>query len=317
MNNENPRYSFVIPVYNEEESLNELNIRLKDLMDNLDGDSEVILIDDGSTDESYSLMDKINQNDNRFKIIQFSRNFGHQFAITAGIDFSRGDAVIIMDADLQDDPDVCKSLIQEWKNGYEVVYAVRKKRVDEGIFKRVTAFLFYRFLRKLSRVDIPIDTGDFRLVDRKVIEIFKTLREHGRYVRGIFSWIGFKQKGIYYVRKSRYSGKTKFSFSKMFNFGISGIFSFSHAPLRIFLKFGIIISAMSFLCGISAIVLKILGLNLIPGWASIIVSIFFMGGVQLIIFGVIGEYIGYVYDEVKNRPLYIIRNTSGISQDKK
>ncbi len=313
----NPKYSFVIPVYNEEENLQELFVRMNSLMKNLDGDSEILFIDDGSSDASPSLMCEMNKMDKRFKVIQFSRNFGHQFAITAGLDLAQGEAVIVMDADLQDDPQVCHELINEWKNGYEIVYAVRKSRLKEGLFKRVTAYIFYRLLLKLSDTQIPVDTGDFRCIDRKALEAFKRMREHGRYVRGMFSWLGFKQKGVYYTRKERFSGVTKFSFSKMINFAIDGILAFSKVPLRVVLKFGIAVSLLSFMCGIGIIVLKITGFGLIPGWASIVVSIFFIAGIQFVILGIMSEYIGHIYDEVKNRPLYIIKNIHGFKNDSK
>ncbi|MEW5705270.1 MAG: glycosyltransferase family 2 protein [Actinomycetota bacterium] len=308
------KYSLVIPIYNEEETLAELHKQISELINQLDGNTEVILVDDGSRDHSYPMMLDIHQQDPRFKIVHFARNFGHQIAISAGMDLASGQAVIIMDADLQDPPGVVLDLIAKWKEGYEIVYGVRESRQGETYFKKATASLFYRLLRRLTDVDIPVDVGDFRLVDRKALDAFKALREHNRYVRGMFSWIGFKQTGVRYVRSERFAGQTKYPLRKMLKFAIDGIVSFSNAPLRLALNLGFLFSGLSILVGIVSVFLKIFGVNLIPGWTSLIVGISFLGGIQLIVMGMLGEYIGRIYEEVKDRPLYVIRNVHGFAE---
>ena len=306
-----PTYSIVVPVFNELETLPELFRRLGQLLERLDGSAEVILVDDGSEDGSVEAMVELSGRDGRFKVLQLSRNFGHQAAITAGLDFAAGDAVIVMDADLQDPPEVALDLVEQWREGYEVVYAVRRSRRGENRFKRVTAAAFYRLLGKLAAVEIPADTGDFRLVDRKALEAYKTMREKDRYVRGMFSWIGFRQIGVPYDRDERFAGKTKYPLRKMTNFAIDGILSFSNAPLRLALGIGFAVSALSFVCGFLAVALKLAGAFTVPGWASIVVVTSFIGGIQLIVLGVVGEYVGRIYDETKKRPLYIVDRSAG------
>lgn len=306
-----PTFSFIIPVFNEEETLIALYKRMIAILSDLGGDAEVIFVDDGSRDRSYALILDIHQMDPRFKAIHFSRNFGHQIAISAGMDFASGDAVIIMDADLQDPPEVVHSMIAKWREGYEIVYAIREERKGETFFKRITAALFYRLLGKLTEIDMPADVGDFRLVDRKALDAFKALREHNRYVRGMFSWVGFNQTGVRYVRDERFAGVTKYPLKKMLRFAADGVTSFSNVPLRLALNIGFLFSALSFITGLGAIILKILGIYMVPGWASVIVVVLFLGGVQLIVMGMLGAYIGRVYEEVKDRPLYIVKNLHG------
>lgn len=306
-----PTYSIVIPVYNEEDTLLELHKRISCIMETLDGVTEVILVDDGSNDGSYSIMLEINQQDPRFKLVHLSRNFGHQNAITAGMDFSSGQAIIIMDADLQDPPEVILKMVEQWHNGYEVIYAIREERDGESSFKKVTATLFYRFLKKMTDLDIPVDAGDFRLVDRKAMEAFKTLRENNRYVRGLFSWVGFKQTGVLYKRSKRFAGATKYPFRNMLKLATNAVIGFSDVPLRISLNLGFIVSFFSFTAGLLAVVLKISGLYMVSGWTSLIVAISFLGGVQMMLIGMIGQYIGRIYEEVKQRPLYIVRKEHG------
>jgi len=311
---DNLTYSFVIPIYNEEKTIPELFRRTSEISLKLDGAMEVILIDDGSRDKSYGLMLELSNQDPRFKVIHFARNFGHQIAITAGMDFARGDAIIIMDADLQDPPEVVLQMIDQWKEGYEVVYAIRKAREGESWFKKITASLFYRILKSLTEVDIPVDVGDFRLVDRKALEAFKALRENNRFVRGMFGWIGFRQTGIYYTRAERFAGETKYTLKKMLLLAKNGVISFSNAPLKLVLNFGFLISGLSFLMGIIAVITKLSGQYTVSGWTSMTVLITFTGGVQLIVLGILGEYIGRIHDEVKNRPLYIVKAIKGFDK---
>ncbi len=311
MSSPSPLYSFVIPVYNEQETLPELQRRMVELMNALDAPAEAILINDGSSDQSQQLMQSIADADRRFKVLKFSRNFGHQIAISAGIDFSSGQAVVILDADLQDPPEVIHEMIAQWKQGYQVVYAVRKERKGETFFKKASASLFYRFLRKFTEVDIPADVGDFRLVDRQAVNAFKSLRENNRYVRGLFSWIGFRQTAVNYVRAERFAGETKYPLRKMLQFAMNGVLSFSNVPLKLALHLGFLVSCSAFLYGLFAILAKLAGWYTVRGWASILVVVSFLGGIQLIVLGVIGQYIGRIYDEVKRRPIYIIESAQG------
>ncbi len=306
-----PRYSLVIPVYNEEQTLPELERRLNLLLDMLDGDAEVILVDDGSADRSPELIAEICARDPRFKSIRLSRNFGHQVAITAGLDLASGDAVAVMDADLQDPPEVLLEMASRWRAGYDVVYAVREHREGDPWLKRVLAAVFYRVLRRLARLDIPADVGDFRLVDRRAVIAFRQLRERNRYIRGLFSWVGFKQVGVPYKRAERHAGETKYPFRKSLRLGIDAIVSFSETPLRIALMSGFAISLLSFVVGIAAVSAKLAGAFVVPGWTSILVLVSFLGGVQLIVLGVTGLYIGRIYDEVKQRPLYLVDELRG------
>jgi polyisoprenyl-phosphate glycosyltransferase len=308
-----PKYSLIIPVYNEQETLLTLYERLLSVLEQLDGSAEVIFVDDGSEDNSFDRMLEINLRDPRFKLLQLSRNFGHQAAITAGLDFAAGNAVVVMDADLQDPPELVLTMAQRWREGFDVVYAVRRERPGESRFKRFTATGFYRLLRRLTEVEIPADVGDFRLVDRKALEAYKTMRENDRFVRGMFSWVGFRQTGVTYDRGERFAGETKYPLRKMMNFAIDGILSFSNAPLRLALALGFTVSIISFVYGIISIVLKLSGAFTVPGWTSIIFVASFLGGVQLIVLGVVGEYVGRIYVETKRRPLYIVNRAAGLS----
>jgi glycosyltransferase involved in cell wall biosynthesis len=301
--------SIVIPVYCEELVIEEGYKRITSVMDALhDHDYELIFVDDGSTDNTLSILTRLASNNERLKIIVFSRNFGHQIAITAGLDKAQGDAVIIIDADLQDPPELIPRMIEMWENGSDVVFAKRVARKGEGRIKRWTASVFYRILDKLTDIKIPIDTGDFRLIDKKVVQEMKKIKECNRFVRGLTSWVGFKQTGIEYERDERIAGETKYSFRKMIKFGLDGIFSFSHKPLKLSLNVGI----LSIAIGMAMIVYVFLGKiffpsTVVPGWSSILIAVVFFGGVQLFTIGIIGEYIARIYDEAKNRPLYIIR----------
>lgn len=309
-----PDYSFVVPVLNERETLEELYHRLRPVMEALDGPSEVVLVDDGSVDDSFELMCKLQERDPRVKVVRLSRNFGHQIALTAGLDHAAGKAVIIMDSDLQDPPEVALELAARWREGYDVVYAVRDSRAGESPIKRASANWFYRLMSRIGEVDFPTDTGDFRLVDRRVVDAVTGMREHRRYLRGMFAWVGYDQTGVHYVRAARHHGTTKFPLRKMLSFARDGIVSFSTAPLRLALNFGFVVSVLSFLLGIVAVVVKLTGLYEVPGLASIAVGIAFLGGVQLTVLGVIGEYIAGIHDEVKQRPLYLVREERGFDR---
>lgn len=307
-------YSFVIPIHDEAETLEELARRLIAVMAQLDGPAEVVLVDDGSRDDSVNIVRSLHDRDPRFKLLRLSRNFGHQIAITAGLDHASGDAVITMDADLQDPPEVVLEMARLWREGYHVVYGVRESRESDSLVKRTTASWFYKVLGRLSEVPIPRDTADFRLVDRRALDAVQRMPEHRRYLRGMFAWIGFNQIGVTYVRPVRFAGTTKFSFRRMFHFALDGVISFSTVPLRMTLNLGFIISSIAFTVGIVGIVLKLADVYVVPGWASIVVAVALLGGVQLIVLGVIGEYIARIHEEVKQRPLYLVFEEVGLSR---
>ncbi len=309
-----PRYSIVAPVFNEEQIIEELHRRMTEAMDTLDEPYELVLVNDGSHDRSLELMLKLRETDPRVKIINFSRNFGHQVAITAGLDYAQGDAVIIIDADLQDPPEVVLQLIEKWKEGYEVVYAMREERKGESWFKETTAKLFYRLIIRITDIDIPPDTGDFRLADRKAVQAMRTLRERHRFMRGLSVWTGFRQTGVRYVRAERFAGETKYPLRKMVRFALDGITSFSYLPLQFATYFGFAIATLS-LVGIAAVIfLRLYGHQALLGQATTLVSVLFLGGIQLIFLGIIGEYLGRIYDEVKARPLYVVSDTWGFDE---
>ena len=299
------KVSIVAPVYNEEELVSEYCDRVIKVVNNINIDYELILINDGSSDSSYDQMKSYASKNKHIKLINLSRNFGHQVAISSGMNESSGDAVIVMDSDLQDPPEEIPEMIQKWKNGYDVVYAVRKKRKGESIFKKITAKLYYKILKRLTNISIPVDTGDFRLLDRKVIATFREFKEGHRFIRGIISWIGFKQTAHYYIRDKRKAGDTKYPLKKMTELAIDGITSFSSKPLMIAGFIGTCVSFFSFVYIIYTIINKFLGNN-IPGYTSLMAAILFLGGVQLLTIGFLGVYIGRIYDEVKNRPLYVV-----------
>ena len=271
-----------------------------------------MLVDDGSTDGSYELMLSLHERDERFKLVRLSRNFGHQIALTAGLDHARGNAVVMMDADLQDPPEVALELAKRWREGYAVVYAVRERRERETRTKLVTAKVYYRLLGRLTEIEIPRDTGDFRLVDRRALRAMTSMREHNRYLRGMSAWVGFDQTGVQYVRDGRYAGRSKFSMRRMVRFALDGLVSFSTAPLRLTLNLGFLVSVLAFFVGFAAILVKVFGLYAVPGWASIVVVIALLGGVQLTVLGVMGEYVAQIHEEVKRRPLYLVRDRVGL-----
>jgi polyisoprenyl-phosphate glycosyltransferase len=311
---ESVKYSIVIPLYDEEGIIPLLVERLQQIMSELDGPAEVVMVDDGSKDATYQLVRAASAKDPRFKLIQFSRNFGHQVAITAGMDASSGDAVIIMDADLQDPPYVILQMIEKWKEGNEIVYGLRQHREGERLFKTATASMFYGLLHRIAEVDTPVDVGDFRLVDRKALDAFLQMRENNRYVRGMFSWVGFRQAAVPYTREERAVGTTHYTLRKMVKLASNGIMGFSTAPLRLALGAGVFLAIAAVIYGLVAIALKLSGVSLVPGYASLLFVITFLSGIQLIVMGMVGLYVGRIYDEAKGRPLYVVRESTGFGQ---
>lgn len=299
-------------MYNEEESLSELCRRLGGALATLGGETEVILVDDGSTDGSFRLAQEIHVADRRFKVARLSRNFGHQMAITAGLDLAAGDAVIVMDADLQHPPELIPDFVARWRAGFDVVYGVMDRRPGETWFKRKSAAFFYTLLRRLAGVNIPAAASDFRLIDAKALDAFRSMRETNRFVRGMFAWIGFRQCPIHYAVAPRYAGSTKYTVTGMLTLALDGLVSFSEVPLLRVIKLGFAISLAGFLFGLSALISKIAGGFTVPGWASIMLVASVLGGAQLIVLGVVGEYIARIFQEVKQRPLYVLDELCGI-----
>jgi glycosyltransferase involved in cell wall biosynthesis len=302
-----PLYTITVPVFNELESLPKLYQRMKDTMDSTGETWELVLVDDGSTDGSTQLIQELAREDPRVRPVIFARNFGHQIAITAGLDYSRGQAVVVIDADLQDPPEVILDLIDKWHQGYEVVYAVRAERVGESWFKRMTASVFYRLIYRITDVDIPLDAGDFRLLDRQVVNVLNKMRERHRFPRGMSAWVGFSQIGVPYRREARFAGETKYPFSKMFRLALNAITSFSFFPLQLATYLGFISAGMSILAIPIVVFLRLYRNLALTGQATTLIAVLFLGGVQLISLGILGEYIGRLYDEAKGRPLYIVR----------
>ena len=300
--------SVVVPVFNEEKVINAFNKRLITTLDDLNNKYEILYVNDGSNDNTLEILKKIKNDIKCMKIINFSRNFGHQIAITAGIDNAKGDAVVVIDADLQDPPELINEMVKQWEKGYEVVYAQRQRRTGENILKIFTAKIFYRLIKQLTNIDIPVDVGDFRLMSRKVVDHLNRLREKHRYVRGMVAWIGFKQIGVKYQRKPRYTGTTHYPLGKMIKFSIDGLSSFSTLPLKLATFLGFASAFIAFLGIIWAFYIKFILKLAVQGWASLVVIVFFLGGVQLISIGILGEYIGRIYVESKERPLYIIED---------
>lgn len=300
-------YSIIAPIYNEIDNLPELYRRVKEVMDSHGEPWEFILVDDGSTDGSTEKIRELAEKDKIIRPVIFARNFGHQVAITAGWDFARGDAVVIIDADLQDPPEVILELAKKWKEGYEVVYAVRGEREGESWFKLWTASMFYRLIYQITDVKIPVDTGDFRLMDRKVVNVLKQMKERHRFPRGMSAWVGFKQIGVTYKRAARLAGVTKYPFKKMVRLAVNAITGFSYFPLQVATYFGFISAGISILAIPVVAVLRLAGSHFFEGQATTLISVLFLGGVQLISLGILGEYVGRLYDEAKGRPLYIVR----------
>jgi glycosyltransferase involved in cell wall biosynthesis len=300
-------YSIIAPIYNEIENLPELHRRIREVMESSGKPWELILVDDGSTDGSTERIRELAQADQHVRPIIFARNFGHQPAITAGWDYARGDAVVIIDADLQDPPEVILQLAAKWQEGYEVVYAVRAEREGETWFKKFTAAMFYRLIHWITDVKIPVDTGDFRLMDRKVVDVLKLMKERHRFPRGMSAWVGFKQIGVEYKRAARTAGVTKYPFSKMLKLALNAITGFSYFPLQVATFFGFMSAGISILAIPVVAILRLAGSHFFEGQTTTLISVLFLGGVQLISLGILGEYIGRLYDEAKGRPLYIVR----------
>ncbi len=300
-------YSIIAPIYNEIDNLPELYRRVKEVMDSSGEPWELILVDDGSTDGSTDKIHELAKADKTVRPVIFARNFGHQVAITAGWDYARGDAVVIIDADLQDPPEVILDLAAKWKEGYEVVYATRGEREGESWFKLWTASLFYRLIYRITDVKIPVDTGDFRLMDRKVVDVLKQMKERHRFPRGMSAWVGFRQIGVTYKRAARRSGVTKYPFKKMLRLAINAVTGFSYFPLQVATYFGFISAGVAILAIPVVIYMRMTGSGAFFGQATTLIAVLFLGGVQLISLGILGEYIGRLYDEAKGRPLYIVR----------
>ena len=306
-----PVISVIVPIFNEEEVIPELHRRMAAVLGNIGQPWELVCVNDGSRDASLSMLLSLREQDARVKIINFSRNFGHQIAITAGMDYALGDAIAIIDADLQDPPELIGEMFDKWREGYEVVYAVRAHRQGESRFKLWTASAFYRLLRRITDVEIPVNTGDFRLIDRQVLLTMRRLREKHRFMRGLSSWVGFRQIGIEYQRAERFAGDTKYPLSKMLRLTLDAITSFSYLPLRLSTYFGFFLALASVVGIVTTIALRLSGNNAFFGQASTLVAVLFLGGIQLIFLGVIGEYLARIYDDVKARPLYVVSRAYG------
>lgn len=313
-----PTISIVAPVYNEEVVLPELYRRVAAVMDGMGEPWELVLVDDGSRDGSAAQIARLHEQDSRVKGVSFSRNFGFQIAATAGLDHASGDAVILTDADLQDPPEVYPEMIAKWREGYDVVYGVRASREGETWFKLFTAKLFYRLIYRITSINIPLDTGDFRLMDRRVVDAIRRMPERNRFLRGMVPWVGFRQTGVEYHRASRYAGESKFnSVRRMLPFAVDAITSFSYLPLQLAMILGFIIAALSGVAIFAVILLRLLGPGTpLSGQATTLVAVLFLGGVQLICLGIVGEYLGRIYDEVKGRPMYLIQQAWGLSQNR-
>jgi dolichol-phosphate mannosyltransferase len=308
-----PDISVVLPVFNEEQGAPELYRRLKAVLVQCAPQHEIVFVNDGSRDRSWAVILGLANADRAIKAVNLSRNFGHQVAITAGIDISRGAAVVVMDADLQDPPEVIAALYAKYQEGYDVVYAQRRARAGETWFKRITAKVFYRMIRRMTTLEIPVDTGDFRLMSRRVVEDLKRLQEQSRFIRGLVTWVGYNQTPVLYDRDRRYGGATKFSLGKMMKFALDGITGFSSQPLRLASHAGVLLAAASLALMVGLTIFKISGGHgLVPGWTSLAVAVLFLGGVQLIAIGILGEYIGRIYEEAKRRPLYIVSDTANV-----
>jgi dolichol-phosphate mannosyltransferase len=314
-----PTFSIIAPVYNEKDCLDVLVSRISEVMEITKEPWELIIVDDGSQDGSTEIIRRLAKQDSRVRPVIFARNFGHQVAVTAGMDYSRGKAVVIIDADLQDPPEVILEMIEKWKEGYQVVYAVRAEREGETWFKRTTASVFYRLISKITDINIPLDTGDFRLMDRKVVDVMGKMRETHRFLRGMSSWVGFKQIGVSYKRAARFAGKTKYPLKKMLALALNAITSFSYFPLQLATYLGFISAGISILAIPIVIIVRLITQQAFLGQATTLIAVLFFGGVQLISLGILGEYVGRIYDEVKGRPLYIVSESpedDNINHDK-
>lgn len=314
------RLSIIIPCFNEEPVIEQTHDQLVDVLAGLgESDHEIIFVDDGSTDGTTEILRRLHRDGKNVRAIRLSRNFGHQMAVTAGLEAAGGEAVVVIDADLQDPPEVIGEMLEKWDEGYDVAYGVRTERTGETPFKLWTAKLFYRLINRLSETEIPPDTGDFRLMDRKVIDVLLSMPERDRFVRGMVSWIGFRQVAVPYSRAPRFAGRTKYPLTKMLRFAVDGILSFSIVPLKLAVWIGFASIGLAVIGIILALLERFFGLydlNIGRGWASLFIAVLFMGGVQLLTLGIIGEYLGRIYTEVKRRPLYIVEERLGFDNDK-
>jgi dolichol-phosphate mannosyltransferase len=309
-----PVLTVVLPCYNERENLDPLQQRLTPILEKLtDGSFEVIVVDDGSTDGSSEQLDALARSDRRFKVIHLSRNFGHQAALSAGIEASSGDAVVLMDCDLQDPPEVIEAFLERWRAGFHVVYGVRRRR-KEGALKRGAYSIFYRSMRAIAQIDLPLDAGDFCLMDRAAVEAVRSLPEAQRFLRGLRSWVGFRQVGVEYERAGRHAGEPKYTWSKLVVLALSGYVGFSTVPLRIASWLGLAAAFGGFAFAAFSLATRFLGIPAPHGWASIVATVLFVGGVQLVVLGVMGEYLGRVLDEVRRRPSYLVRSRIGFDE---
>lgn len=308
---ENPKLSIVIPAFNEEGNLHPLIERLKPVLHSLGLTYEIILVDDGSTDQTLAVAAQLHQNDHRIKTINFSRNFGHMMALSAGLDAALGEAVITMDADLQHPPELIPELVARWRGGSEVVNTLRQETKGSSLLKNFSAGAFYWLINKIAKINLPANSADYRLLDRKVVDTLKGIRERSRFLRGLIRWVGFRQEFIPYQAEKRFSGKTKYSFGRMFAFAVDGITSFSAFPLKLSAYFGLIVAAVSFVYILYALYVYFFTQQAVAGWTSVLVAVLFIGGIQLIFLGVIGEYLSRIYDESKARPLYIVSRRIG------
>jgi len=306
--------SVVVPCYNEEAVLAETHRRLREALAAF-SDVEIIYVNDGSTDRTAEMLGDFGRLDGSVRVLSFARNFGHSVAVTAGLDYATGHAVVLIDADLQDPPELIPDMVRLWKEGNHVVYGVRVRREGETRFKRATAAAFYRLMNRLSDVPIPLDTGDFRLMDRRVVDVLRRMPERARFVRGMVAWAGFRQCPIHYERQARFAGETGYSFAKMMRFAIDGLTSFSSAPLRVATWIGTSTSAVGLLGIVYAVIARVFTRSWVPGWAALFVAVMFMGGVQLLCLGMIGEYVARIYAETKQRPLYVLESMLGFSGD--
>jgi polyisoprenyl-phosphate glycosyltransferase len=311
-----PLVSIIVPVFNESSNIMEFYFRVTRVMNQTGYGYEVVFINDGSKDDTLNKLQDLREKDHHIKIINLSRNFGKEIALTAGLDNCHGEAVIPIDADLQDPPEVIVELLAKWEEGYDVVYATRTMRDGETSMKKVTAHLFYKFIKKLTPIPIPQDTGDFRLMSRKVVNALKELREQHRFMKGLFSWVGFRQTSISYRREPRFAGKSKFNYWKLWNFAIEGITSFSFRPLQVATYLGFSISLFAIAFAFYLFITTLLKGNPVPGYPSLMVAVLFLGGVQLTTMGIIGEYIGRIYNESKRRPLYFVQDMIGLEESK-
>ncbi len=303
--------SILVPVYNEQQVLPLFHQRISDVLNKLDFNSEILYINDGSTDSSLELMQELHKQDSRVSILDLSRNFGKEIAMSAGLDFAKGEAVIIIDSDLQDPPELIPDFIEQWQQGYDVVYGQRIQRDGESALKKFTAFSFYRVIRSMSKVDIPTDTGDFRLLSRRAVEALQKLPEQNRFMKGLYAWIGYQQKAVHYRRDPRQAGITKWNYWRLWNFALEGITSFSEIPLKVSSYLGLLIAVIAFIYGLIIITKTLMFGEPVQGYPSLMTVILFLGGVQLMALGVIGEYLGRMFMESKRRPLYLVNQYKG------